>query len=36
LRKSFLEINSEIMAKTGEAPGSESLAILIQNTYPRH
>jgi hypothetical protein len=35
LRQRFMSYKEEILAETGDEPGSESLAILIQSTYPR-
>ena len=35
LEKSFAEMKDELSEKTGEVPGSESLVIFIQSTYPR-
>src|SRR5262249_6750946 len=35
LRKDFEEIRADLVSAIGDEPGSESLAILIQSTYPR-
>ena len=35
LKQRFKQINSELLENTGETAGSESLAILIQSSYPR-
>ena len=35
LKRQFSLIHDELYSETGEEPGSEGLAILIQSTYPR-
>lgn len=35
MRTAFQEYREELLLKTGDAPGSKSLAVLIHSTYPR-